>query len=98
MCLLKRRFLRASAAMLCVVQNVEVTGITADSGELILVVKPDAGPVVEVFAGIHGGAHPAPNGTEQGVFAADVNIAPVAMAADSCHAPTCRWTRYVSTV
>jgi hypothetical protein len=51
------------------------TGIGANSGEVTLVIKPDAGSIVEVFAGILGSQHPNPNGIEQGVYASYVNVA-----------------------
>jgi hypothetical protein len=61
------------------VQRLDSSGIGANSGEITLVIKPDAGPIVEVFAAILGSTNPDPKGIEQGVYASYVNIALAAM-------------------
>jgi hypothetical protein len=61
------------------VQRLDATGIGPNSGEITVVIKPDAGPIVEVFAGILGSTLPSPNGIEQGVYASYVNVALAAM-------------------
>lgn len=61
-----------------VVQRIDTTGIGPNSGEVTLVIKPDDGPVVLVFAGILG-SNPSPHGVEQGVYASYVNVALAAM-------------------
>ena len=61
------------------VRRLDATGIGPNSGEVTLVIKPDAGPIVEVFAGILGSQHPSANGIEQGVYASYVNLALAAM-------------------
>ena len=62
-----------------VVQSLDATGIGPNSGEITLVIQPDGGPIVEVFAGILGSTDPGPNGLEQGVYASYVNVALAAM-------------------
>jgi hypothetical protein len=61
------------------VQRLDTTGIGPNSGETTLVIKPDDGPVVEVFAGILGSSNPSNHGIEQGVYAAYVQTALAAM-------------------
>ena len=61
------------------VQRLDTSGDGPNSGEITLVIKPDAGPVVLVFAGILGSSNPGPNGIEQGVYASFVSVALAAM-------------------
>ena len=61
------------------VQRIDATGIGPNSGELTLVIKPDDGAVVEVFAGIMP-EKPSVNGVLDGVYASYVTIASTALA------------------
>ena len=61
------------------VQGLEASGIGPNSGEITFIIKTDAGPVVEVFAGIVGSSNPSANGIEQGVYASFVAVALSAM-------------------
>jgi hypothetical protein len=61
------------------VQRVDATGIGPNSGELTVVIKPDSGPVVEVFAAIMPD-EPVGNGVLDGVYASYVIIASTALA------------------
>jgi hypothetical protein len=56
------------------VQRLDASGIGPNSGEITVVIKPDTGPIVEVFAGILGSSSPSANGIEQGVYASYVNV------------------------
>ena len=69
----------ASILITGMVQGLDATGIGPNSGEITFIIKTDAGPVVEVFAGILGSSNPSANGIEQGVYASYVSIALTAM-------------------
>jgi hypothetical protein len=62
------------------VQRLDNSGIGPNSGEIILVIQPENGPIVEVFAGILGSTKPPAQGIEGGVYASYVTIALAAMA------------------
>ena len=59
--------------------GLDASGIGPNSGEITLIIQTDAGPVVEVFAGILGSSNPSANGIEQGVYASYVTVALAAM-------------------
>jgi hypothetical protein len=60
------------------VQRIDATGIGPNSGELTVVIKPDGGPVVEVFAAIMPD-QPSVNVVLGGVYASYVAIASAAL-------------------
>ncbi len=61
------------------VQRIDATGIGPNSGELTVVIKPDNGPVVEVFAGIMPD-DPDDDAVLDGVYASYVMLASTALA------------------
>jgi hypothetical protein len=69
----------ASIEITGMVLGLDASGIGPNSGEITFVIKTDAGPVVEVFAGILGSSNPSADGIEQGVYASFVTIALTAM-------------------
>jgi hypothetical protein len=69
----------ASIVITGMVLGLDASGIGPNSGEITFIIKTDAGPVVEVFAGILGSSNPSANGIEQGVYASFVTVALTAM-------------------